>query len=357
MKKIILLIFTLTLTMAITGCASVSDSVVSAIDEEQFNQLNSIYRQIQDFRIYNNMSSLISAQDELDKINLDNIYNTDYKAKILGYKALSSYYMGKKFETEKLLKKLNDISADEEMYWIVSSLLLEDKADRLNLLLKGRDSVFTLDRMNTYLAYAFLENELYGEATALFDTILLEESDFSDYYKGLREISFLFMKNPPASFETGLIITGKKINQKDLIDIFFDETVYFSEYNRQSIENILQQKRYFFSEVVDWEVPLVRKDLAYFLFALVADRNKDEVLWRTFDEYFNPELSEEMKDQLDGLSPIPDVPAFRYYFYPILYLVEEEIMELPDGEHFYPNDIVSGSSLMEIISNVEKRVD
>lgn len=339
------------------SCASVSDSVVSAIDQEQINELNDIYRQIEDFRIYNRRDSLASAQKQLDKINLDNIYNNDYKAKILGLKALSSFYHGKRFETERLLKQQREISTDEEMYWIVSSLLLEDKKERLNLLLTGRMNVFTIARMNTYLAHAYLENEQYGEATALYDTILLEESDFRDYYKSMRELSFLFMKNPPSSYKTGLIISGDQIDLKDLIDVFSIETDYFSDYKRDRLEEMLLGKKYFFEESFTPENPLVRKDLAYFLFALIADRKNDGEMWKKFDEYFNPHLSDEMKNQLEGLSPIPDIPAFRYYFYPVLFLIEEEIMELPDGEHFFPQDLVGGTELMNVIYNLERRVD
>lgn len=339
------------------SCASVTDSIVSVIDEEQYNKLNNMYWLIQDFRFYNNRESLDSAKGQLDAIDLDKIYNNDYKAKILGYKALTHFYLGDKHEVSGLLRELEELTKDEEMFWVVSALMVDDKAERLNLLIEGNESVYSIERMNSYLAYAYLENEEYGEATALYDTILLEEADFTDYYKKMRGISFLFMQNPPGSFETGMIIAGDQIHIKDLVDMIYLETPYFAQYNRDLIEEILKERRYFFEEQVVLENPLFRKELAYFLFALIADSKDDGDLWRKFDEYYNPDLSDEMKDQLEGMSPIPDIPAYRYYFYPVLYLVEDEIMELPDGENFFPNDLVDGTELIHVIANLEERLD
>ncbi len=350
------LVSLLTLSSLIS-CASVSDSVISSIDQEQINRLNDIYRLIQDYRFNDRKDSLISAEKKLDAVDLKEIYNEDYKAKIIGFKALTSFYRGKTFESERLLRDLEQITMDEEMFWIVSALLKESKSDRLKLLIEGSEKVFSIDRINSYLAFANLENEEYGEAAALYDTILLEESDFIEYYRNMRELAFLFMQNPPSSFETGSIIAGDQIDMSDLIDIIYLETEYFTDYNREQIVQILLDKKYFFEDAVLPENPLVRKELAYFLFALVADRNRDESLWEQYDEYYNPDLTDEMKEQLKGMSPIGDIPAFRYYFYPVLYLVEDEIMELPDGEHFFPYDLVRGTELIDIISGLERRVE
>lgn len=356
MKWSTLFFLSIVMVSSFLGCASVSDSVVSSIDDEQFNELNEIYRQIQDFRINGHSESLKSASNNLTEVNMNDIYNKDYKAKILGLKSLVSFYQGKFLETEKLLKELKDITVDEEMFWIVSALMVEDKVERLNLLLKGLGKVYSINRLDSYLAYAYLENERYGEATALYDSILLEESDFPDYYRNLREISYLFMQHPPSSFETGFIIAGNQIDMEDFIDIFYKETIYFSKYEREHLVETLLEKGYFFNNRFSPDKPLVRKDLAYFLFSLISDRKNDEQMWIRFHEFYNPNLSDEMRDQVSGMSPIPDIPSFLYYFYPALYLIEEEIMELPDGENFFPNELVEGKALVDVIGKLENRV-
>ncbi len=60
---------------------------------------------------------------------------------------------------------------------------------------------------------------------------------------------------------------------------------------------------------------------------------------------------------MSDLSPIKDTPIYEYYFYPILFLVEEEVMELPDGESFFPNNNVDGKQLNRVISSLKKRLD
>jgi hypothetical protein len=255
------------------------------------------------------------------------------------------------------LKDLQEMTEDEELYWIVLALLENEKEIRLKILLEGRDKIYSIDRLNSYLAESYLENEMYGESTAIFDSILLSEEDFVPEYQKKRDLSYMFMQNPPSSYENGMIIAKDQIDENDLIAILSRETNYFSVFNKDDITKTLLEKSFFFNNVFQPEKPLVRKDLAYFLFALIADRKRSENLWDQYSEYFDSDFSEEMKNDMEGLSPISDIPIYKYYFYPALYLVEEEIMELPDGANFFPNKIVPGGQLLNVISNLKKRVD
>ncbi len=354
MKQIICTVLFL---ITFLGCASVSDSIVSAIDKEQYNQLNKMYRLIQDYRFNGNQNSLNLVLDELNSIKLNEIYNKDYKAKIIGLKALAYFQNNNLNEVKSLLRDLEKLTTDEELFWIVSALMEEDKAVRLTLLLEGKEKIYSIDRLDSFLAESYLENEMYGEATALYDSILLIEEDYLAEYQVLRDMSFLFMQNPPSSYEFGSIIAREQIEIRDLINFISMETEYFNGFNQENINNTLIEKRFFYNNLLYVEEPLLRKDLAYFLFALIADRNKAQDIWLQYNEFYTPELTEERKAELEGMSPIADTPLYEYYFYPVLYLVEEEVMELPDGENFFPFDLVTGLQLQYVISNLKDRVD
>ncbi len=354
MKQIVC---TLLVLLSLSGCASVSDSIVSAISQEQYIKLSSMYRLIQDYRFNENKNSLNQVWSELNSIKLGEIFNEDYKAKIIGLRSLTQFYKNNRNSAKSLLRDLEKITTDEELFWIVSALLEKDKVIRMNILLEGKEITYSNERLNSYLAESYLENEMYGEATALYDSILLTEVDFVSWYQNIRDMSFLFMQNPPSSFEYGKIIAQDQIVMKELIDFLFIETGYFSGFNKEDINTKLVERKFFHKDVLKIDDPLLRKDLAYFLFALIADRNRSENLWNQYHNYYTPELSDERKAELEGMSPITDIPLYEYYFYPVLYLIEEEIMELPDGESFIPLELVSGMQLQYIISNMKKRVD
>jgi hypothetical protein len=42
----------------------------------------------------------------------------------------------------------------------------------------------------------------------------------------------------------------------------------------------------------------------------------------------------------------------KYYYKPVMVMVEREILDLPDGELFYPEKSISGIKLYEIIKNL-----
>lgn len=352
--KAFILLFVLLGTAA---CASMSDSVISAVDEEQYSLLNDYFYSILEYQFTGDRESLLSLRKDLESIDPDDIYNRDYKAKIIGYKALTEFYLGQRLRASSLLAELEEISTDEELFWIVSALLTEDKMSALEILKEGEESVFAPDRLNVYLARAFMENELYGEAAALFDTILIKGTPFEKEFRDLRDRSYLFLKNPPSSYEFGMLITSDQIDMGDLIEAVYLETDYFSAYEEDTVFLSLAERRYFHSHETDGDDPLLRKDLALFLFALMADVRQDKTMWETYDERYNPDLSDELKEQMEGFSPVADVPLYKYYFYPVLYLVEEEVLELPDGENFFPFDLVQGMSLMEAFSNLKERLD
>lgn len=350
MKKnltLILLILTL-------SCTTVTDSVVSAINDEQFQQLNYIYTLIQDYNLNRNRESLNLANDELNKIDLEQIYNMDYKSKVLGLTALTSIYNKNRLTAKSLLKEIN---RDEELYWVVSALLNKKAEKRLEILTEAKNSLYTTDIVDDYLAEAYMENGLYGEAAATFDTILLTEEYYKKEYEAKRDLAYTFMKTPPTNYESAVIASKNIILIQDLIDLIDIETVYFDNLTKKNIYKVLQDKNYFFNKIINEDDKIQRKDLAYFLFALVADRDKNLNLWAQYKEFFNPDITDSEKSELNNMSPISDTPVYEYFYLPTLFLIEEEILELPDGENFYPYNYVSGMQLQSIIFNLKKRVD
>lgn len=336
------------------ACTTVTDSVVASIDEDQYKEIDSILYNIEDYKINYNSDALDRAISDLKKIDLEAIYNNDYKGKILGLLAITQYYSGNVLKAKSTVKNLELVNNDEELFWVALSLINKDKG--LEILLEAKEKLFETNILNYYLAEALLKAEEYGEAAALYDSIILNKPNFLLYYENQRDIAYNFFKNPPNNFKSGSIYIKDRISINDLIEIISIETPYFTHINKEDIISDLNNRGYFYINT-DTSLNIDRKDLSYFLFNLINEKRKNLNLMDNYNEFYIESPSEAEKLELEGLSPILDVPIYVYYFFPALYLIEEEIMELPDGEKFYPEADVSGEDIQRIINNLKDRLD
>lgn len=350
MKKISFIL----LILLVYSCTTVTDSVVTSISEEEFSKVNDILYNIEDYRINKNDSALKRALEELKLINIDEIYNNDYKGKILGLLAISNFYNGNSIKAKGYISDLEIINSDEELLYIAKSLV--DSNTALEILETAKSSLYKVEIIDYYLADVMLIKEKYGEAASLYDSILLNNPNFRSYYQSQRDLAYNFFKNPPSNFESGNIFMKPKINYNDLIKVIDLETPYFTHLNKDNMFQDLTQREYFFNETTQNQ-DVLRKDLSYFLFKLIAEKRTNLNLLEEYNEFYIENPSEETKLELEGFSPINDIPVYVYYFYPALYLIEEEIMELPDGESFYPGSPVSGENIQRILGNLQDRLD
>lgn len=89
------------------------------------------------------------------------------------------------------------------------------------------------------------------------------------------------------------------------------------------------------------EAPAVRKTVAWFLWGLVARAEHDPKLLTKYRLKYSA-------------SPVPDVAVSDPWFDAALGTVEREIMDLPDGVHFRPDDPVTGFELVGMLGSMKK---
>ncbi|MDR1903253.1 MAG: hypothetical protein LBQ88_13365 [Treponema sp.] len=89
---------------------------------------------------------------------------------------------------------------------------------------------------------------------------------------------------------------------------------------------------------------VLRSGAAWFLWHLWAETRRDKGLLSKYSSHY--------ANRGNARSPIPDLPFLSPFFDSILGCVETELLSLPDGRNFLPDDAVEGSSFLTMIRKI-----
>jgi hypothetical protein len=89
------------------------------------------------------------------------------------------------------------------------------------------------------------------------------------------------------------------------------------------------------------EAPALRKIVAFFLWGIVARSDHDPKLLTRYRQKY-------------VVSPVADVPVDAPWFDAVLGTVEREIMDLPDGKNFKPDELVTGLEYLGMLGKLNK---
>ena len=81
-------------------------------------------------------------------------------------------------------------------------------------------------------------------------------------------------------------------------------------------------------------------------------------LWNLYigrkgDESTATAYSRSYRSQIKSLSPVPDVPLDSEDFDAVLGTVENELLALPDGRNFYPDETISGVEFSRSVKKLQ----
>jgi hypothetical protein len=93
--------------------------------------------------------------------------------------------------------------------------------------------------------------------------------------------------------------------------------------------------------------PALRRDAVPPLFKLYVKHSGEKGLERRYTEKYAPRAG-----QTQGRSPVPDLAYGSAIFDAALALVEREIMDLPDGRLFMPDQALSGLAFLEMLARL-----
>jgi len=147
----------------------------------------------------------------------------------------------------------------------------------------------------------------------------------------------------------------EEITVIDMLEVILYESNLFTITNLAQSDSIdqtfnrLKENDFFYhlqAKNISLNSLLKRKDLAYFFLSLLIKLENNPSLKNKY-------ISNFMTSESENNSPIPDIDINHYFYNAVLVLIEREILELPDGENFQPENYISGLKIFEIIKKID----
>jgi len=345
-------VYFISIILVLISCTTFNDLIVNSLNDDSLKKINDIDILMLQFRKSGDKNILKTAFEKVKTLEKEAKKNKYYEAKIYGlYGELYFLQNNIKMASSSLneIKKRNE---NDERYFLVKALLEKDMNKKIDILNEGITKTIDSFLIKLYLAEVYFLKGKFAEGTGMYDEALIKlSSEFKDFYKKRRDISYLAIKNPPKNADSLSIMLQDEITVTDLVKIAAAEFPSFKkivENPNLEIAQIYEKLKTdgFFYNEKDFEIKseeiIKRKDVAFFLLKTISKLDSD------------PKLIEKYKSYSKGgkTSPVKDILTTDYFFTAVLILVEREIMELPDGINFYPEKTISGTDIFETIKKL-----
>jgi tetratricopeptide (TPR) repeat protein len=342
----------LALGLCLTACQSVTENIFEGtVGAEDYRKVEEIELFLLEFNVTGNTYYLDRAGEKLAILFDAASYNKEFEATLYGLGGEIEYYKNNKKGVEKAIETIELKSKREERLPILRAFLEPDIKKQIAILEAGLEQSSSTGHIHLLLAQLYFEAGDYRKSAAAFDDAFKLLSDnYKQYYQKKRDIAYQFIENPPSTIEASDLLALDTLTVGDVISItllqtdFLDNITVNKHIDREVLLQRLKEKDYIHGKQVKKDDICRRKDIAYFLLAILSylENNRDilEVYKREYERSEMP-------------SPVPDLHVHDYYFNAVLVLVEREIMELPDGINFHPDDAMSGMEFNETLKRMK----
>lgn len=261
-----------------------------------------------------------------------------YRARLLALAAEASLQAGRRTEAAQRLAEAKAAYPGDELTAVVSSRLARTNQQRLEELeasLLVADGSF---RIRAELGAALAELGRHREAVAAFDAALpYLPDDYRLLYGERRDRSFALRDAELRQASSSAAhLTRQPLSALGMAVLAQNETSALDtitggiDWDPNLLFNRLKALGWYLDPAVAAAAPMSRRDAAFFLWNLMA-RGRRELLTRYSLRY-----------AARSASPVADLPYGSAYFDAALGVVEENVMNLPDGRNFRPDDPVAG---------------
>ena len=350
MNKIIIF-FLIQVIFIASGCKTVQEDIIEkVITLKDYKEIEEIDLLLLEFRVSGISLFLEKAETKLNAIHRDTITNREYESIIYGLYGEIEYLKHNRKEAEDYIDLIESKSKKQERLFILKALLKKDLKEKLIILENGEKVASTIDKIRLYLAEIYFQLADYSKSTAYYDDALAAlHPKYEEYYSKKRDMAYQLIDAPPQNIEMTDFLTFETLTVADIITMtliqtnFLDNITIDKTINPSILLEKLKEQKYFYSQDIRPNQVCQRKDVVFFLLSVIAYMENDTSLLSKYENPF-PDYSSD--------SLVPDVATYDYFYTAVLVVVEMEIMELPDGINFFPDDAIDGITYNKILKRL-----
>jgi len=336
------------LALGLLSCMSYGDNVAQSISEESFRETEILFADL--VRLYLGMDPESSVEDlegELARLDDLETFNQDYRARILGLNALWFELQGKRNRSLSYREQLRDTNRLDELLPITEALSSEAP---LTVLEKGLPTLYEPRFIYLFLGEESFRSGDFGKALSLYEQIPVSlPPDLAAFAEKRIDDSLRLYQSGMDMAEGAELLTRERLTLMDYIRLFHLQTELLPGWDRKNDEMTLAawKERRVIGIAEGGDTILIRRKLADILFRTSYLLEQDRGL-------IPGEIPVELPPAYAHLeqSPIADVPLGDVDFPAILQAVEREWINMPDGEHFYPDEPVPGRDLISLFDRL-----
>ena len=313
-----------------------------------------------------NARKLIGDTEKEAAIGVD----ADYSGRLIAWSGRLAILEGRYSEAQRLYRQSSALSPGNIPSIVLSIRLEGDPEKRLELIEKelaiaGRQSSSPgVGELQIERGNSLVEMRRFAEAAGAFDAAFSTDLDtvYRDSYANERNRSWELRNTGGASAGTFDMLRRETITWKECITIAKNETqlLRFISGGRDvgdaELFNRLLDRGFipYIQNIGENEWPITkprdnetvtRAGAAWFIWHLYAEARANRGLLSVYSARYatgaNPR------------SPIADIPPLSPFFDSILGCVETELLSLPDGRNFRPEQTIRGAELLSILKKID----
>jgi hypothetical protein len=337
----------------LAGCRTLpADRVTQSVGEKETAALDGLALQLLALRLSPDAGRLAALRAELDRAAARPGWSRSAQARVEALRAEGALLAGDRPAAKSLAEAASRLSDAEEGAWFVRAELAPDPARRLALLSEGLAKSEKKGRLLCERGRELLKAGRYAEAAQDLDEGLRaldpayralygpDREQALSLAQAAREAGSAAVLGKPEALEAQLSLRG-------MVERAFREMHLASSLSSKpaptyaEVLPALQAAGLLLDPAAAPESLATRKAVAFFLWGLIARTEHDPKLLTQYRRKYS-------------LSPVPDVGVEEPWFDAVLGVVERELMDLPDGVNFRPDQPVSGLEYLSILQRLQK---
>lgn len=328
----------LALSLLASGCQTVQrDLTVERVSEDSFRTLEGWEIELVVLEAQSDRDALADLRARLAEAGERPVLERSYAARLSALSGRAALLAGDRSATERELKKALSLHPADEVARVLEARLERNQDKRLVLLEEALGKSDGQARLQAERGRVLLAGGRYADALAAFDASLPLLPEAYEKAFGAERRRALALRDASGS---AAYVSDRPLTLQDMATLTQAESslVDFITGGKTWASGVLFERLrsagYYTDAAAAPSATVRRSEAAFFLWRLVANRKGDRALLTKYSERYALRAYPS--------SPVPDVPVDAQFFDAALGCVEREIMDLPDGRLFYPNDPVTG---------------